>query len=381
MQALGNLTTWLADLHIKAVLVAVGALLIALTLFRSTRSKDQTTVWLMENIQVILSVVVVVFLIIRPFLFQAFYIPSSSMEPTLMGPPDSGIGTDGKERTGDRLLVDKLIYRVANPARLDIAVFRAPKKASFEEKEFIKRVIGLPGETVEVTPPRLLVDGKPALVLANEGVSTVLSLTDRKDPKIDPSGHSAILEPRYGPTAIKVIAEPHPDIRWDPYRVEVDGKEAVRDAGGLIQEREGLGDFAGDSSLKAEVFSVGGDPRVIVITGSKLAFQDGRVLVNGKPLFDGKREPYVKEEPHYSMPPLRLGANEYFMMGDNRNNSNDGHAWGPLTRDRFIGRAEVLFWPLFPQNRFRIFSWWLILVMAGGFLAYQVLQRLIVRMA
>jgi signal peptidase I len=371
---MGQLTEWLADLHIKAVLIAVGVLLVGLTFFRTARSKDQTTVWLMENVQVILSVVVVVFLIIRPFLFQAFYIPSSSMAPTLEGPPGSDFGTPGPDRTGDRLLVDKLIYRVADPKRLDIAVFRAPKKASFDEKEFIKRVIGLPGETVEVTPPRLVVDGKPAVVLASEGVSTQLSVADRNEPKVDPAGHVAVLEPRFGATAVKVFAEPKPDVRWDPYMVQVDGKEELRDVSGQVQVKSGLSDFAGDPTLSAQVFSVNGDPRVIVVAGTKIAYQDGRVLINGQAINGDRREPYVKEEPHYGMPPLKLGSNEYFMMGDNRNNSNDGHAWGPLTRDRFIGRAEILFWPV---NRFRLFSPWLLLVMCGLFIGYQLLYRLV----
>lgn len=375
MQILAHLTEWLADLHIKAVLVAVGALLVALTFFRTARSKDQTTVWLMENVQVILSVVVVVFLIIRPFLFQAFYIPSSSMEPTLEGPPGSDFGAPTQDRTGDRLLVDKLIYRVGDPKRLDIAVFRAPKKASFDEKEFIKRVIGLPGETVEVKPPQLLVDGRQAVVLSSDGTpSSQLSVADRNEPKIDASGHVAVLEPRFGANSVKVFAEPKADVRWDPYMVQVDGKEELRDPGGQVKETPGLGDFAGDPSLKAQVFSVNGDPRIIVIEGNKLTYHDGQVMINNRPINDGKREPYVKEEPHYGMAPLKLGPNEFFMMGDNRNNSNDSHAWGALTRDRFIGRAEILFWPL---NRLRLFSPWLLLVMLGLFAGYQLLYRLV----
>ena len=373
MQNFGHLTEWLADLHIKAVLIAVGVLLVALTLFRTSRSRDQTVVWLMENVQVILSVVVVVFLIIRPFLFQAFYIPSSSMEPTLDGPPGSDF-QQSQDRTGDRLLVDKLIYRVGDPKRLDIAVFRAPKKASWDEKEFIKRVIGLPGETVEVTPPQLQVDGKPAVIMASEGVSTQLSVADRAEPKVDPSGHLAVVEPRFGANAVKVFAGPNLDVRYDQYSVQIDGKEELREVGGSVQREAGLGNFAGDPSLDAQVFSVNGDPRIIVVKGNRLAYHDGQVLINGKAINNGDREPYVKEEPHYGMPPVKLGPHEYFMMGDNRNNSNDSHAWGPLTRDRFIGRAEILFWPI---PRFRLFSPWLLLVMVGLFAGYQLLYRLV----
>src|SRR5438552_447478 len=122
---------WLANIEVKWVLIAVGALIVALTAFRLmlfASQTDRTCDWFIEHIQVVLSVVVVVFLVIRPYLFQAFYIPSESMEPTLHGPSPQAVG--------DRLLVNKLIYRVSDPDRLDIAVFKAPPQANAEEKEF-----------------------------------------------------------------------------------------------------------------------------------------------------------------------------------------------------------------------------------------------------
>src|SRR5438874_80128 len=93
-------------------------------------------------------------LLIKTFLLQAFYIPSESMVPTL--------------QVGDRVLVNKLVYRIHPPRRGDIIVFiedPGPKKAfwgrvrSFlteglgvtkpASKDFIKRVIGLPGERLQ----------------------------------------------------------------------------------------------------------------------------------------------------------------------------------------------------------------------------------------
>ena len=44
--------------------------------------------------------------------------------------------------------------------------------------------------------------------------------------------------------------------------------------------------------------------------------------------------------------PLKLGPNELFVMGDNRNDSNDSRFWGPLERPRVIGKASVIFFPL-----------------------------------
>ncbi|MBN1460797.1 MAG: signal peptidase I [Armatimonadetes bacterium] len=81
---------------------------------------------------------VLVFILIRPFVVQAFYIPSESMEPTLL--------------KHDRILVNKFIYRLNEPQRGDIIVFEAPPQALFgsEQKDFVKRLIGLPGDGIRV---------------------------------------------------------------------------------------------------------------------------------------------------------------------------------------------------------------------------------------
>lgn len=103
-------------------------------------------------------------LFIREFVVQAFKIPSGSMIPTLL--------------VGDHILVNKFIYGikmpvtgqvvvpVKEPARNDIIVFKYPLNPS---QDFIKRVIGLPGDTIEIINKKLYINGKP---LANDhGVS------------------------------------------------------------------------------------------------------------------------------------------------------------------------------------------------------------------
>lgn len=70
--------------------------------------------------------------------------------------------------------------------------------------------------------------------------------------------------------------------------------------------------------------------------------KDKGVYINGKLL----EEKYVNEIPNYDMPELKLGQDEYFMMGDNRNNSADSHIWGALPKKNVIGKAVVRFWPL-----------------------------------
>lgn len=86
---------------------------------------------------------------IRSFVAEARYIPSGSMLPTL--------------QINDRLIIDKISYDFRNPKRGDIVVFSPTdtlKKQNFKDA-FIKRVIGLPGETVEVKDGLVYVNGQP----------------------------------------------------------------------------------------------------------------------------------------------------------------------------------------------------------------------------
>ncbi|MGA1283943.1 MAG: signal peptidase I [Prochlorothrix sp.] len=144
---------------------------------------------------------------IRTFIAEARYIPSSSMLPTL--------------QINDRLIVDKVAYRFTEPERGDIVVFN-PTDALIAQNfrdAFIKRIIGLPGDVVEV----------------------------------------------YG----------------------------------------------------------------------------GKVYINGQAL----EENYIQDAPEYVYGPETVPEGQYLVLGDNRNNSYDGHSWGFVPRDRIIGRATVLFWP------------------------------------
>ena len=375
MQWASQLTEGLANLSIKTVLIAVGAILLALSLSRlSSQGKDRTAGWFVDNLQVILSVVVVVFLIIRPFLFQAFYIPSSSMEPTLMGPPDQPGVIHPRETTGDRLLVNKLIYRLLNPHRRDIAVFYAPQNASPYDpkvsrgKDFIKRVIGTPGDTVEVVPPRLMTDGKVLLRLTNDSPQPGISLPEKSRPEIQEEGRRATMPLGFGGSTLKVIADPHAELSYDPFRVTVDGRSELDDPNGRITAVEGFASYGGDGTLLGTLYTIDAEPRLAVVRTERLGYEAGHVVVNG----ETQIEHYIKEAPKYAMAPRKLGPNEYFMMGDNRNNSNDSHVWGPLTRDRMIGRAELLFWPL---RRAHAFQWWLVIFLGALFFGYQLMLR------
>jgi len=97
---------------------------------------------------VLIAIALGIAFLIKSFLFQAFYIPSESMKPTL--------------NVGDRVLVNKLSYDLHDVNRGDIAVFEAPELAqSGGIEDLVKRVIGLPGETVTADADgTVVVDGR-----------------------------------------------------------------------------------------------------------------------------------------------------------------------------------------------------------------------------
>lgn len=102
---------------------------------------------LVEWVLVIVGAVVVA-LVIKTFLFQAFYIPSESMVPTLA--------------VGDRVLVNKLSYRLHDVNRGDIVVFeRPPLDQSGEHiEDLIKRVIGVPGDRIVIRDGHIYINGQ-----------------------------------------------------------------------------------------------------------------------------------------------------------------------------------------------------------------------------
>ena len=88
-------------------------------------------------------IAIVLALIIRTFIVEAFKIPSGSMEQTLL--------------VGDHLLVNKFIYRFTDPKRGDVIVFKYPDNPS---RNFIKRIVGIGGDTIEVRDKAVYVNGQ-----------------------------------------------------------------------------------------------------------------------------------------------------------------------------------------------------------------------------
>ena len=81
--------------------------------------------------------------------------------------------------------------------------------------------------------------------------------------------------------------------------------------------------------------------RVIGLPGETLEMSGGIVYIDGQPL----PEPYLTPSPSSSYPAHKLGADEYFVMGDNRGNSRDSRIFGPIRRDSVVGRAWMIYWP------------------------------------
>ncbi|MDI6827353.1 MAG: signal peptidase I [Armatimonadota bacterium] len=196
---------WLANVRIEYVITAIVMLFIArLWLERYKTPLGRSAA---EVVEAALVAIILVFLIIRPFFIQVYIIRSASMEPTL--------------REGDHILLNKLVYRLRPPRDGEIIVFKAPKSWTAEgvEREFVKRLIGVPGDLIAV--------------------------------------------------------------------------------------------------------------------------KNGKLFRNGKPV----SEPYIKEPMNYEMDPIRVPRGKIFVMGDNRNNSNDSVKEGLLDSKRILGKSIAIFWP------------------------------------
>ncbi len=221
-----------------------------------------------ENCHAVFPVLAVV-LVLRSFLYEPFQIPSGSMMPTLL--------------VGDFILVEKFSYGIKDPVwrktlmetglpeRGDIAVFKYPQDPSID---YIKRVIGLPGDTVVYSNKELYI--KPAC----------------------PSGEAC--EPlREVPQAL------------------VNRDEFYHSGVALQRLREQLGEVTHD------------------------------ILINPR-----QRD---RVEYYYPQPGTRTGEfvvpeGQYFVLGDNRDNSTDGRFWGFVDESLLVGRA-VFIWMSFEFDR------------------------------
>ncbi|HYM69877.1 MAG TPA: signal peptidase I [bacterium] len=133
----------MGTLSIPTVILGISALLVASRIIvkRASQIPQAVRASIIETLDACIFAAVLSLVIIT-FVVQAFYIPSGSMEPTLM--------------VDDRILVAKFLYRFEPVRRGDVIVFRYPLNPS---RDFVKRVIGLPGQHAQLKEGVVYIDG------------------------------------------------------------------------------------------------------------------------------------------------------------------------------------------------------------------------------
>lgn len=218
---------------------------------------------------------------VRTRLVGAFVMQSESMRPTLA--------------RGQSFLVNRSAYKNGVlPRRGDIVVFDTPPEATDDEPnvQFVARVVALPGDTVAIRGARISLGGQN---IAGGDVDAL-------------STHDWV-------RTLGKVGE-NEAVRVSPDHVLAGAKtfskvQLARLASG--DDHSGTGRRDGASCL---------------------ALTPGALLVNGRP----QTEPFTREDPGYDFGPVRLGPDEVFVLGDNRNRARDSHVWGPLSRQRLVGR-------------------------------------------
>jgi signal peptidase I len=238
---------------------------------------------------------VVAAIALRGAVVEAFKQPSSSMVPTL------GVG--------DHLWVDKLSLHWRPVARGDVIVFRQPCQPT---RDYLKRVVALGGQTVEIRCNTVHVDGKPLAEQLVEGAGCHYDDVDESNDKWQSRPCSAYLETAGARS----------------YRVLHDETRPARDARRATLAASDSRDFP-------------------MLDGARLA--PSCPLAGGMPGMEGASSPnqqpgqVVETRPsagpcelqlHYVVP-----ANHVFVLGDNRHNSNDSRYWGAVPVDNIKGRV------------------------------------------
>ena len=115
------------------------------------------------------------------------------------------------------------------------------------------------------------------------------------------------------------------------------------------KESEADPEYAFDPPSRGEiiVFNYPLDPRkdfvkrVVGLPGETVEVRKGTVFVDGEAL----PEPYLSRKDESNARKVDLGESEYYVIGDNRRNSNDSRAWGPVNEEQIVGRVWLVYWP------------------------------------
>jgi len=236
-------------------------------------------------------------LIVRAFIFEPFRIPSDSMMPTLL---DGDFIVVNKFAYGLRLpVVNEKFIDTGSPQRGDVVVFRYPPNPSIN---YIKRLVGLPGDRIEVHDDRLIINGEPILVEEGgrftDGCYVGLKLSKET---IGTHTHE-----------VMSCRSPH-----------------------------GL--------LGARGFAFSGNPDPLPACDRKKVVEDIGGWVCDESTAEGSRDAndYVFDV---------VPAGHYVMIGDNRDNSEDSRRWGLVPDKNLVGKATRI-WFNFDLQRSKVVNW------------------------
>lgn len=284
----------IARVPISTIVVFAGVLtLVRLALFpyiRKTPIHKRTGVYSFARVvndisDAVLYAAIVVFLLVRPFGIQTFFIPSPSMVDTL--------------RVGDFIVANKWVYRTSDPQFGDIVVFKPPKEAitpDMGEQDFIKRCIGVPGDVIEIRDWQLYRNGQP--ITENYKV-----ISDRNSMYLSPLPQSEWESNKDSMPNFKLVEYGEPK---SPLYPQKDGKAIIP----LMYQSQ----FGGGISVNA-----------------------------WEPSFPVEINDW---ETAAQLPPVAIPPGYFLMIGDNRNGSKDSRFWGLVPRANIVGKAEVVWLPI-----------------------------------
>jgi signal peptidase I len=158
---------------------------------RWERQKKKRRAGLTELVITVVVAFVLVFGVVRPFVVEAYRIPSESMVPTL--------------QIGDRILANKFIYRFTEPERRDIVVFHSVDEA--DDQTLIKRVVGVAGDEIQVRDGVLYVNGEAQ---EEPYLNEDPPFTGSYGPTVVPEGHIWVMGDNRGNSADSRVFGPLP---------------------------------------------------------------------------------------------------------------------------------------------------------------------------
>lgn len=237
------------------------------------------------NVVETLGTALILVLVIQKFYLGNFLVPTGSMIPTIM--------------PKDRLFGNMIVYNFRKPQREEIIVFKEPIQ---NKVLYTKRVMGLPGETVNIQNGNLYVNGE--------------EIVTREYSNIGEIGNEKWIVPKKGDTIEIIPGKDYGKLfRENMIDVEEVQKYLVDNPGAVSEILPDL------------EFRVNGEK-----TGMMLDLIHDTKYVDR--IFQGENVALISEKDYY------------FALGDNTNGSYDSRMWGFVSEDRIKGKAFVRFWPL-----------------------------------